>query len=111
MMIKADVTTYEPLEDEMKVTDDELKGLIEKYEFYAEAESYNDSLHKENSGVLDALKELQSLRKGVEGAIKEIEKKAQRVVNKYDDGEISFSSGLYESITIIENHVSKYLVV
>jgi len=38
-------------------------------------------------------------------AIEEIEKKARRVVNKYDDSEISFSSGLYESITIIENHI------
>ena len=84
-----------------------------------------------NGQILSALEELKSLRKidvpgtikyageagaaceemkhGIEQATIEIEKKAKRVVNKYSDDELSFSSGLYESITIIENHLSKYL--
>lgn len=59
--------------------------------------------------LAEELLQLRNLKHGVEEAIKEIGEKARRVVNKYDDSEISFSSGLYESITIIENHVSKYL--
>ena len=51
----------------------------------------------------------EEMKHGIEVVIIEIEKKAKRVVNKYSDDELSFSSGLYESITIIENHLSKYL--
>jgi len=51
----------------------------------------------------------EEMKHGIEQATIEIEKKAKRVVNKYSDDELSFSSGLYESITIIENHLSKYL--
>jgi len=54
-------------------------------------------------------KQCEEMKHGIEAVIIEIEKKAKRVVNKYSDDELSFSSGLYESITIIENHLSKYL--
>jgi len=112
----------------MKVTDERLQELI-KIEKLQELNG--GEFWKKAKERLSTLEELQLLRKidiphtlkyaeeagatcekmkhGIESVIIEMEKKAKRVVNKYSDDELSFSSGLYESITIIENHLSKYL--